>query len=79
MEEVLKSDDVQQADMRMLEMDFTGAALVDSQGLNLLVATLSRMKLRNVLTRIRVARRSVYSTLLSVGLDRHSELAFVQE
>ena len=73
---MLASDNVRLADMGLLELDLKEAAVIDSQGLNLIVSVCRQMKLREVLLRVRVARRSVYLTLLSVGMDRQLELIF---
>ena len=73
---VMASDGVKFAAIRLLELDLSAAAVVDSQGLNLLVTVLKQMKIRNVTMRTKVSRRAVYMTLLSVGMNRQMELAF---
>jgi len=73
---MLASDNVRLADLSVMELDLKEAALIDSQGLNLLVSVSRQMKLRKVPMRVRVSLRSVYLTLLSVGLDRQIEVLF---
>ncbi|MEI6036031.1 MAG: STAS domain-containing protein [Verrucomicrobiae bacterium] len=72
----MESDGVKLAAIGLLELDLSAAAVVDSQGLNLLVTVLKQMKLRGVPVRTKVARRAVYLTLLSVGMDRQMEVVF---
>ena len=73
---MLASSNVRLADLNVLELDLKSAALIDSLGLNLLVSVLRRMKMREVPLRVRVSLRSVYRTLLSVGLNRQLEVIF---
>ena len=73
---MLGSDNVRLADLLVLELDLRDADMIDSQGLNLLVTVLKQMKLRVVPVRARVARRAVYTTLLSVGMERQLDLVF---
>ena len=74
--EMLASNNVRLADLHVLEIDLRDTAVIDSQGLNLMVNVLKQMKLRNVPLRVRVTRRAVYLTLLSVGMERQLELVF---
>ena len=74
--DMLGSKNARLADLRVLELDLRDAAVIDSQGLNLLVGVLKGMKLRNVPVRAIVARRTVYLTMLAVGMDRQLELVF---
>ena len=73
---MLAADNVRLADLHVLELDLKDAVVIDSQGLNLMVTVLKLMKLREVPMRVRVDRRPVYLTLLSVGMDRQLELVF---
>ncbi len=48
--------------------------MVDSLGLNLVIAVLKWSKQRGATLRIIVGKRGVYSTMLAVGLERQAEL-----
>ena len=76
---MLASDNVRMADLDLLDLDLKEAAVIDSQGLNLLVAVLKQMKLRCVPVRARVDKRPTHLTLLAVGMDRQLDLVFEQK
>lgn len=59
-----------------LELDITDASMVDSQGLNLIVSLLRQVKTREGKLKLITNRRTVYMTLLSVGLERQAEVVF---
>ena len=58
----------------VVELDLSTATMVDSLGLNLVIAVLKWSKQRGAAFRIIVGKRGVYSTMLAVGLDRQAEL-----
>jgi anti-anti-sigma regulatory factor len=58
----------------VVELDIRAASLVDSLGLNLVIAVLKWGQHRGATLRILVGKRGVYSTMLAVGLDRQAEL-----
>lgn len=58
----------------VVELDITGASMVDSLGLNLIIAVLKWSQQRGAKLRVLVGKRGVYSTMLAVGLERQSEV-----
>jgi anti-anti-sigma regulatory factor len=73
---LLANERVRKFDPRDLVLDLRTAALVDSLGLNLIIALLRWARERNLPLAIELARRGVYLPMLAVGLDRQAELRF---
>jgi ABC-type transporter Mla MlaB component len=71
---ILAHDFARELKISWVELDLTSAAMVDSLGLNLVIAVLKWAKHRDAQLRIIVAKSGVYATMLAVGLDRQAEL-----
>lgn len=74
---LLAHERVRELEPRALVLDLRSAALVDSLGLNLVIAILRWARERNLPLAIELARRGVYLTMLAVGLERQADLRFV--
>ena len=57
-----------------LEIDARKALMIDSVGLNLIVATLRQAKTRGITLRLRVSDRNVHRILLFTCLDKYLEV-----
>jgi anti-anti-sigma regulatory factor len=73
---LLANELVRELDQRALVIDLRTAALVDSLGLNLIIALLRWARDRNLPLAIELAGRGVYLPMLAVGLDRQAKLRF---
>ncbi|MCS6243148.1 MAG: hypothetical protein H2172_04710 [Opitutus sp.] len=71
---ILAHDYARSLSITVVELDISAATMVDSMGLNLVIAVLKWSKHREAILRILVGKRGVYSTMLAVGLDRQAEL-----
>ena len=71
---ILAHDYARSLSIAVVELDISAATMVDSLGLNLVIAVLKWSKQREAAFRIIVGKRGVYSTMLAVGLDRQAEL-----
>jgi anti-anti-sigma regulatory factor len=71
---ILAHDYARSLSISIVELDISAATLVDSLGLNLVIAVLKWSQQRGAALRIIVNKRGVYSTMLAVGLDRQAEL-----
>ncbi len=74
---LLAHDRLRELEARAVVLDLRSAAMVDSLGLNLIIAILRWARERNLSLAIELARRGVYMTMLAVGLERQTELRFV--
>lgn len=73
---LLEHERVRELTPRLIALDLRAAGLVDSLGLNLIIAILRWARERNLPLAIDVGRRAVYLTMLAVGLDRQADLRF---
>jgi ABC-type transporter Mla MlaB component len=73
---ILKSECLLVLKIATLELDITAASMVDSIGLNLVLTVLKWSTHSNADSRIIVGTRSVYETLMAIGIDRHAELVY---
>jgi ABC-type transporter Mla MlaB component len=73
---VLADPGVRALEVTLLELDLTRAKVLDSLGLNLVVALHKLAQRRNENVKLRVGVRSVYLTCLAVGLDRQMDLCY---
>ena len=71
---ILAHDSARSLQITTVELDISAATMVDSLGLNLVIAVLKWSKHRDASLRIIVGKRAVHSTMLAVGLDRQAEL-----
>jgi anti-anti-sigma regulatory factor len=71
---ILAHDHTRSLSITVVELDISAASMVDSLGLNLVIAVLKWSKQRGAALRIIVGKRGVYSTMLAVGLERQAEL-----
>jgi ABC-type transporter Mla MlaB component len=73
---VMADPAVKGVEVSILELDLTRAKVLDSLGLNLVVALHKLAKRRNETIRLRVAVRAVYLACMAVGLERMLELKY---
>lgn len=73
---VLADPAVRDLEVKMLDLNLTQAKVLDSLGLNLLVALYKLAKRRNETVRLRVGVRAVYLTCLAVGLERQMDVRY---
>ncbi len=71
---VLAHESARTLQISVVELDILGASMVDSLGLNLIIAVLKWSQQRGAKMRILVGTRGVYSTMLAVGLERQAEV-----
>jgi len=67
-------EDVQQAEWHTLELDLTGARMIDSMGLNFLVQILKWVDERKATTRILIRDRNLDRLLRFTRLNEHAEI-----
>ena len=73
---ILKHEYVFLLKVALVELDISSAGIVDSLGLNLVLSVLKWAGNSNAEVRIIVGARSVYETLLAIGLDKHAQLIY---
>jgi anti-anti-sigma factor len=72
---LLQNPPVSSADWKTLKLDLTGAKMVDSAGLNLIVSIIKAVKARGGTVRATVGNPNVYRTFIFTRLDKQLELA----
>jgi anti-anti-sigma factor len=72
---LLESDVVNKAKWSVLKLDLTGAKMVDSAGLNLIVSIIKLAKARGGAVRATVGNPNVYRTFIFTRLDKQLQLA----
>ncbi len=73
---ILKSEYVFLLKITSVELDISSAGIVDSLGLNLVLSVLKWAGTCNAEVCIFVGTRSVYETLMAIGLDKHAKLIY---
>ena len=75
---LLDSPDVKQAGLKTLKLDLSAAQMIDSMGLNLLVALIRSVKLRTAEIQATITSLNVQQTFLFTRLDKQMEIVLVQ-
>ncbi len=73
---ILAHNQVVALDVHAVELDLRAATMIDSLGLNLVIAVLKWSRQRNAKLSILVEKRGVYATMLAVGLERQLDLVY---
>jgi len=74
---ILNHEQAKSLQIVKVEVDIKSANMVDSLGLNLIIAILKWAKQREAGLSITVSKLGVYSVMLAVGLDRQAEVIHV--
>ncbi len=72
---LLEEPGVKQGSWSTLKLDLTGAKMIDSAGLNLIVSVIKAVKARGSNVRATVGNPNVYRTFIFTRLDKQCELA----
>jgi anti-anti-sigma factor len=72
--QMMNSDAVKRATWDKLELDLTRSRIIDSAGLNLVVAIVKAMQTRGAAVMARVTSRSVHRTFVFTKLDRQMQV-----
>ncbi len=77
--QMMDSDAIQSGSWDKLELDLTRSKIIDSAGLNLVVAIVKAMKLRGAAVIARVTNRSVHRTFVFTKLDRQMQVVLDED
>jgi anti-anti-sigma factor len=75
--DLLESAAIRQANWETLELDLKSAKMIDSAGLNLIVAVIRHIKLRGSKLIATIASRDIQRTFLFTRLDKALDLVLV--
>ena len=73
---IIKHEDAFSLEIDLVEFDISAANIVDSLGINLVLSMVKWATNNSAEMHVILGSRSVYDTLIAVGIERHAKLVY---